>query len=96
MLILLVSTSLIAQPKVLPDSTLTVYKATIVTDSTKFPTEEIAYVTPDRDTMYVVVDMYPLISKIWDESSNVDEKPVLIPVTSITELKQSLVAKRED
>lgn len=96
MLTLLVSTSVMAQAKVLPDSTLTSYQATIVSDSTKLPTEEIAYVTPDRDTMYVVVDMYPLISKIWDESSNIDEKPVLIPVTSITELKQSLVAKRED
>lgn len=95
-LILVASTSGIAQTPVLYDSTFTVYQATIVTDSTKLPTEEIAFVTPDRDTMYVVVDMYQLISQIWNEPSYSNEKPVLIPVQSIVELKQTMFAKRED
>lgn len=96
LLILVASTSVIAQTPVLYDSTFTVYQGRIVNDSIDSPTEQIAYVTPNRDTMYVLVDMYQLISQIWNEPSYSDEKPVLIPVQSIVELKQSMFAKRED
>lgn len=90
MVILLVSTNGISQ-QIKTNSTLN--KTNVVVDTSK--TQEISYVTNNRDTLYVVNNMYNVICQLWDKPNYDGVKPVIIPVASITELKNSLIARKE-
>ena len=93
-LILLVSTNGISQQI---KTNLTPKKTNQTVDTNKITEQEIAYVTHNKDTLYVVNNMYPLINQLWKKPNyNGEVKPVIIPVASITELKNSLIARKEN
>lgn len=43
----------------------------------------IGYATPNKDTLYIEKQMYPLYAEIWDFPLNKPDKPVLIMVDSV-------------
>lgn len=55
----------------------------------------IAHTTQNKDTLYVVADMYPVFVEIWQDPMNIKDKPVIIPVMNINVLRASLVGRKD-
>lgn len=55
----------------------------------------IAYATPEKDTLYVSSEAYLTMVKVWNKPYNTKDKPVIISVDSIYELKKSLGIKED-
>jgi len=55
----------------------------------------IGHINETGDTLYILVEMFPIMDTIWNLPINRDEKPVLIPVESIVALKTSLIGREE-
>ena len=52
----------------------------------------ITYVTPQKDTLYVIEDMYDLMASIWDNPITDEDKPVIVSVESL----DKFIARKED
>ena len=57
--------------------------------------DPIAYATPNKDTLYVAIEMFDTMSAVWNEPNYVAERPILIPVRSVADLKTSLGIKED-
>ncbi len=57
--------------------------------------EPIAYATLQKDTLYVVANMFTTMDDLWNQPNNVAEKPIIIPVKSIAILKTNLGIKED-
>ena len=53
-------------------------------------TEPIAYATPQKDTLYVLTQILPIMTEVWNQPNYIGQRPVIIPVKSVAVLKSKL------
>ena len=80
LLTLFVSASINAQTTQRPET----YTDTNVVRGTGM---EIAYINTTKDTLYVIREMYRIFDTIWNHPININERPILIPVNSVSDLR---------
>jgi hypothetical protein len=57
--------------------------------------EPVSYVTPERDTMYVVESMYGTMVSLWSQPEYAKERPIIISVKNNEEIKSLLFIRNE-
>ena len=58
------------------------------TTDTKPYSERIAVLNDTRDTLYVVTNMYSMMLGMWDKPEYDLERPVIIPVRTLTQFRR--------